>query len=713
MRFLKSLRARLTVMVAVSIVVTGIVVLLYGFFIARSSLREQVFKTMDTVVLRTVRDVQTSNNDMTAVSAVVASDSHLRGYLEAYMGSGVDKATLTAEIKRVLDDARSTLPGIDEISVYSPEGVRIASTAGRPRVAPLQGTSSASETALPTASGGRVSLDFTFSGGEMMLVLARGIQGPTGDNPVAVLTMNGKVTGLQKELSDTKGLGVSGAILLSKSDGATVNVFNLPEPNARHSDTGTSSLLSFSRSSRLPAVRAALGESGSGESTDGTGRSIVVSYGGVPDVKWGVTATALSSEVFAPIYGLRNVMIIVTLVLLFGGSLLAYLIARSITRPILELQDGVKALGGGELSTRVTISDGLEVTALADEFNRMASRLDELYQNLEKKVAERTVELREANARLLELDNLKSEFVSIVSHEVRSPLASMKMGISSVVGEVVGPLNDEQKLMLSIANRNLDRLTKLTTDLLDLDRIEAGRLQLQRGECDMLELAREVAAASEPHARQRGLYINVQPDGGPLNASCDRDRTYQVIQNLLGNALKFTETGGVTIEIERADASESERGTGEPGAGEEVAGGPTVADGAMRGTREYIRVCVRDTGPGIPSDAMRTIFDRFSQAHVEMSSEKRGTGLGLAISKGIVEAQGGTISAWSELGKGSRFCFTMPDAASAPRDSFESEADPDGDGPPGTAHAPEAARMESTTGEKHAETDKEEDTDSR
>jgi signal transduction histidine kinase len=369
---------------------------------------------------------------------------------------------------------------------------------------------------------------------------------------------------------------------------------------------------------------------------------VVASYDFVPGPAWGVTATTSSNEALSPIYKLRNVSIIVILVLLFGGSLLAYMIARSISRPLTELQEGVKALASGDLSTRVTISDGVEVTSLATEFNKMTARLDDLYNTLEHKVQERTIELQEANDRLKELDNLKSEFVSMASHELRSPMASMKMGVSTVLREMVGPLNDDQKQMLDIAERNIDRLTDLTSELLDLTKIEAGQLDIDLQDCDLLELAREAVASDEPMAKEKGLAIKAVSHDGEVVARCDRDRIYQVIQNIVNNALKFTDEGGVTISVGRTDDS--------------------------------VQVCVEDTGAGIPPDSVETIFEKWSRAHSETRSEMRGTGLGLAICKGIVEAHGGEISLDSELGKGTKVCFTLPSRGPDAREKKDTDS---------------------------------------
>lgn len=652
MRFVKSLKGRLAVMVAVAIIVTGTVVLLYGYFIARSLFREQLFRSMEGVVSRTIREIETTNTDAGYMSAILASNTRLRQGLEGYLSPTGDAAASAAEIEVILADTQKAMPSFCGVYVLTLDGKTVASVNNCGKTfPPLYGTPSFGG-ALQLAESGRTWLDFDVIDGETAMTMTQGIRGADGAPPgaggalIGLLVVNGKAPGLEEALTDTMGLAESGEILLSKRQGDRVLVLGVPGKSAGGGKARMVTL-TLVRGRGLPPVRASIGESGTGDAEDAAGRKVVASYGNVPQVGWGLTASELGSDAFAPVYRLRNIIIAVILVLLLGGSLLAYLIARSISRPLLELQDGVKALAEGRLSTRVTVKDGVEVTALADEFNRMASRLNELYQNLELKVAERTAELEAANVRFKELDKLKSEFVSIVSHELRSPLASMKMGISSVANGLIGPLNEEQQVMLAIADRDVDRLSKLTTDLLDLTKIEAGRLDLQVGGCDMLGLVKEVAESAEPQARQQGFYLEVVSTGETVNAAGDRDRLYQVVQNLVGNALNFTEEGGVTVTVGRVD--------GQP---------------------QLVSVCVEDTGPGIPAEAMPTIFEKFSQAHNETRSEKRGTGLGLTISKGIVEAHGGSISAESEAGRGSRFCFTVP--AAGPDDGGEQENEEQG-----------------------------------
>lgn len=376
-----------------------------------------------------------------------------------------------------------------------------------------------------------------------------------------------------------------------------------------------------------PAALAA-GVKGEGMWREPDGRRVVRSYANVPEACRGTCVTGDATEALARIYRLRNAGALIVFALLLGGCLLARLVCRSASRPLEQLRDGVRALAAGEMGTRVTLRGGAEVTALADDFNAMAKKMEEMHRALELEVEERTGELDDANERLRILDELKSEFVSLASHELRSPLSSMKMGVATVAREMVGPLNEEQRMMLEIAERNIDRLTKLTTDLLDLIKMEAGQFDLDLRPNDVRRIAEEVVEDSAPVAGEKGLHVELAPGGGDTVAESDRDRLHQVLRNMVDNAINFTDEGGVTVAVERR-------------------GDDVVAS-------------VTDTGIGIAPRLLPTVFERWSRAHSETRPGKRGTGLGLAISRGIIEAHGGSVAAESETGKGSRFSFTVP-----------------------------------------------------
>lgn len=605
---------------ALAVVVTGTVVLLFAYYMARSISREQVFKSMESVVSNAANSVEANVADLLFKSELLAFSEPLADDLGAYLSGTGDRDQLLESMNNQLNDICRVDPSYNDVSVALTDGTVIA---GCGREGAEQPDRIPDQLLEPALSGG-AGIDYDLKDGDLILTVTSAIM--ADEEVIGVSMITRRATELQRELSLIPGLGSSGTIMISKEQGGQVLV--LIWPVGAQGGSGGWEEMSLAISDDMPMVKSALGEKGEGVVDSPAGESTIVSYGHIPRMDWGVTATIDSAEAFAPMSRLKNVIIIVVVVLLFGGLALAYMIARSIARPLEELQQGVKALAGGNLSTRVTISDGLEVTALATEFNQMAVRLNDFYENLERNVEERTVELREANRRLKELDDLKSEFVSIASHELRSPMTSMKMSVSTVLGEMVGPLTDEQKVMLTIANRNIDRLTRLTSELLDHTRIEAGQLELEIEKCDLCELAREVVEADGPQAKHLGLALEVVTTAEPAYARCDHDRVYQVIQNLVGNALKFTEEGSITVSISRRD--------------------------------EYMVVCVEDTGPGLPDGVADTVFEKFSRAHTETRSEKRGTGLGLAICKGIVEAHGGEITVESELGKGSRFCFTIP-----------------------------------------------------
>jgi signal transduction histidine kinase len=624
MRFSRSLKGRLTIIVATAIVTTGVIVVLFGYFMARSILSDKVYQSLEAVVGHASRVVSAEADLLKFQAEALGSSGIMSRELAAYDPSSAgdrESAAIPDILARQVDEE----PGLIGATVYLPDGTVAASYSGN-------GAGKAAD--IPKEAIEPAALDFTVEGGNFFLLASEPVVG-VDNELLGTVVVERDAQDLLGHLSVTPGLGSTGAITLSKKEGGAVAAATTPPGDGSRRSTEEREL---DPSGDSPPVEAAEGKNGEGRAEGPGGKSQAVSYGYIPELDWGVTAATDASEAFAPLARLRNVVLLVLLVLLFGGVALAYLIARSIARPLEELQEGVENLAGGDFTTHVVTDGGTEVTALAEEFNRMAVRLRDLYQNLENKVDERTSELREANERLKELDSLKNEFVSIASHELRSPMASMKMGVSTVHNELVGPLNDEQKLMLSIADRNIDRLTKLTSNILDLTKIEAGKLDLELGACDVTGITAEVVRAEKPAAEHAGLGLVMEEPDGPCITECDGDRVYQVIQNLLGNAVKFTESGGITVRVARRDG--------------------------------FISVSVTDTGPGIPPEVLDGVFDKWSPAFTETRSEKRGSGLGLAISKGIVEAHGGEIQVENRPGGGAEFQFTIPVTG-------EDEEDPD------------------------------------
>lgn len=261
--------------------------------------------------------------------------------------------------------------------------------------------------------------------------------------------------------------------------------------------------------------------------------------------------------------------------------------------------------------------------------------IEELNLTLEAKVRQRTQELEASFARLQELDRLKSEFLSSVSHELRTPLNAIKGSIDNLLDGAAGPLAGEQRTALSRAKGSTDRLVRLVNDLLDLARIEAGKVELTRRPVRLREAVAEALDAARPLAQERRLRLEFTPPAEEVVVSADRDRVHQVLMNLLSNAIKFSPPEGrVWVEVARE--------------------GPGLA-----------RIDVCDEGEGIPEAEQERIFEKFHQVSPGPGGKRTGSGLGLAITKSLIELQGGRIWVRSSLGRGSTFSFTLPAMAGA------------------------------------------------
>jgi PAS domain S-box-containing protein len=246
-----------------------------------------------------------------------------------------------------------------------------------------------------------------------------------------------------------------------------------------------------------------------------------------------------------------------------------------------------------------------------------------------------TAELTEAN-RQLEMRNreveranrLKTEFVASMSHELRTPLHTIIGFAELLAEELEGPLNEKQKRFAAFIHKDSLHLLELINDILDLSRIEAGRLDLRLGAFDMLEAVDEVLATIRPQAVAKSLKLDAAVPAR-IALYADRVRFKEVLYNLLSNAVKFTHEGGrILVEAAIEDS--------------------------------LAEISVSDTGVGIPAAEQAPVFDKFYQAGSTTRGLKEGTGLGLAIAKQLVEAHGGKIWLQSEPGRGSRFAFTMP-----------------------------------------------------
>ena len=292
------------------------------------------------------------------------------------------------------------------------------------------------------------------------------------------------------------------------------------------------------------------------------------------------------------------------------------------------------AIGGA--SARVVVASaikgealGLErVMAILDE----ASQIREYSRRLEQKSREleaTTAELTEANERLKELDRLKDDFIATVSHELRTPLTSIR-SFSEILRDAPGIDPEQRSQFLEIIVKESERLTRLINEILDLAKLEAGRMDWHVGELDPLTVVGEAVAATQGLVRENDIDLKVDtPDGLPPILA-DRDRLIQVLINLISNAVKHCDEADGEVDID----AQAETG--------------------------WLRIAVTDNGAGVPPDSRELIFDKFRQVGSPLTGKPQGTGLGLAISRQIIQHFGGDIWLEHPPGRGARFCFTVP-----------------------------------------------------
>jgi len=225
------------------------------------------------------------------------------------------------------------------------------------------------------------------------------------------------------------------------------------------------------------------------------------------------------------------------------------------------------------------------------------------------------------------LDTARLDFIRVAAHELRTPLTSLKLGFELLARETRGALDEEQQRSLDVLSLSIERLSSLARNLLDLASMDAGLIALNRQPVEIKPLVDEAVALFSSTIAGKGLYCEVALDGNLRPAYADASRLSQVLYNLVSNAVKYTEAGGITI---------SARDPGD----------------------DFLEICVADTGVGISPAEQGSVFTSFVKAR-DASGGREGTGLGLSITKAIVEAHGGAIRVESHPGKGSRFYFTV------------------------------------------------------
>lgn len=326
---------------------------------------------------------------------------------------------------------------------------------------------------------------------------------------------------------------------------------------------------------------------------------------------------------FFNLFAFGSVIILVTIVL-------GLRVTRRIAEPLNKLNRAAQALASGDFTHRVQVPGDDELTTVASAFNVASARLREVYEDLERRVAQRTAQLESAK-QLAEAGNrAKSEFLANMSHEIRTPLNGI-IGMAALTLDT--ELTGEQRDSLTTLQNSAESLLSLLNDILDLSKVEAGKLELEHVRFELRDNLQEWLRAMCPAAHQKGLELLCDIDANvPQTIVGDPVRLRQVVYNLVGNAIKFTSFGEVVVR---------------------------VLVEAEPGDAAFAHFQVSDTGTGISSSKLNKIFDAFVQADGSTTRKYGGTGLGLTISRRLVQLMGGKIWAESREGEGSTFHFSI------------------------------------------------------
>lgn len=450
--------------------------------------------------------------------------------------------------------------------------------------------------------------------------------------PIGAVALQLNWERLESVVTDKTGLGTTGETVLAMRDGDQI-MFTGPLNHVK--DAAFRYRIPVERSA-VPMRNALAGGAGDGLVEDYARHPVVAAWRYLPTLNWGMVVKIDIDEAFAPLTRMRRITWVTVTVLASMISGIAFYFGRSLGNAVLRLSEATARMALGDFRVRAESNGPKELAELAASFNQMSGRLADLYTGLETKVKERDIEIearKQAESALISAKDAaesasraKSIFLANMSHELRTPLNAI-LGFAQIL-ERDETFDERHRRKLETINRSGKHLLAVINDVLEISRIEAGKTEIQSEVFNLCEMLASVTDMVRVRAEAKGLAFASEQRGElPAYVSGDGHRLRQVLINLLGNAVKYTEQGTVTLRIQA--------------------------------NQDEIHFEVADTGIGIAAKDLPRIFGAFYQTEAGIAKGE-GTGLGLTISREFVRLMGGEIDVSSRPGQGSVFAFTLP-----------------------------------------------------
>lgn len=546
----------------------------------------------------------------------VASRTQMRISLDKFNRDG--KSVHQKKMNRIIADAMESMPEFKAIHIYALDGTVVASTSAHAIAA-----NSINNRVFKAGLMENQAKIFAHANNRELVVYLSGPLLLKGKR-LGVLVIESNAGNILASVSDYTGLGETGETILATQNGQDDAVYLMP---TRFDQNAALNLTISKNQQNIPVNYAVRGQ----EQTF----SDVVDYRNIPILAvtrfvensgWGIVVKIDKSEAFAHLVKKRNILAIILITVSMLVVIVSFLMARHITRPIVHLANASKRVADGETNQQVSVTSKDEIGMLADAFNHMLQARERNVQELLD-----TREQEQASARSAQL---KSEFLANMSHELRTPMNSIIGFTGRVIKKASDKLEPRQLENLRTVERNAHHLLDLINGLLDLSKIEAGKMEAHVESFEIAALVNEVFNLTRSMLDDKSIELKTDLPAEVLEMKTDYTKLKQILINLVSNAIKFTNQGSITIAVE------------------------CLSSEHVHDSRVAIRVI--DTGVGMDDNSLRYIFDAFHQVDGSMSRQAGGTGLGLAIVRSFTELLQGAITVESEEGVGTRFELVIP-----------------------------------------------------